>query len=62
LNKAGRALGSQSEGCGLDLRPMLDGSGGKAMPGSIPAPMVHCRKKYSYPNGAHQVLFEAYII
>jgi len=26
---------SQSEGCGFDPRPMLDGSGVKAMPGSI---------------------------
>jgi len=33
-----RALGSRSEGCGFDPRPMLDGSGVKAMPGSIPAP------------------------
>jgi len=26
------------EGRGIDPRPMLDGSGVKAMPGSIPAP------------------------
>ncbi len=38
LGSSGRALGSQSEGCGFDPRPMLDGSGVKAMPGSIPAP------------------------
>jgi len=35
---SGRALGSQSEGCGFNLRPMLDGSDVKAMPGSIPTP------------------------
>ncbi len=34
----GRALGSQSEGRGFDPCPMLDGSGVKAMPGSIPTP------------------------
>jgi len=35
-----RVLGSRSEAeCrGFDPRPMLDGSGVKAMPGSIPAP------------------------
>jgi len=38
LWSSGRALGSQSEGCGFDPRPMLDGSGVKAMPGSIPTP------------------------
>ncbi len=31
-------LGLQSEGCGFDPRPMLDLSGVKAMPGSIPTP------------------------
>jgi len=36
LWSSGRALGSQSEGRGFD--PMLDGSGVKAMPGSIPTP------------------------
>jgi len=30
---SGRVLGSQSEGRGFDPRPMLDGSGVKAMPG-----------------------------
>jgi len=35
---SGRALGSQSEGRGFNPRPMLDGSGVKAMPGSIPTP------------------------
>ncbi len=38
LWSTGRALGSQSEGCGFDPYPMLDGSGVKAMPGSIPTP------------------------
>jgi len=33
-----RALGSRSEGCGFNPRPMLDGSGVKAMPGLIPIP------------------------
>jgi len=33
-----RALGSQSEGRGFNPSPMLDGSGVKAMPGSIPTP------------------------
>jgi len=33
---SGRALGSRSEGRGFDPCPMLDGSGVKAMPGSIP--------------------------
>jgi len=32
------ALGARSEGRGFDPRPMLDGSGVKAMPGSISAP------------------------
>jgi len=35
---SGRALGSRSDGCGVDTRPMPDGSGVKAMPGSISAP------------------------
>jgi len=35
---SGRALGSQSEGRGFNPRPMLDGSGVKAMPGPIPTP------------------------
>ncbi len=35
---SGRALGSRSEGHGFNPRPMLDGSGVKAMPGSIPTP------------------------
>jgi hypothetical protein len=38
LWSSGRALGSQSEGCGFDPFPMLDGSGIKAMPGSISTP------------------------
>jgi len=38
LWSSGRALGSWLEGCGFDPCPMLDGSGVKAMPGSIPAP------------------------
>ena len=38
LWSSGTALGSQSEGRGFDLRPMLDGSGVKAMPGSISTP------------------------
>jgi len=33
---SGRALGSRSKGRGFDPRPMLDRSGVKAMPGSIP--------------------------
>ncbi len=33
---SGRALGSRSEGRGFNPHPMLDGSGVKAMPGSIP--------------------------
>ncbi len=35
---SGRALGSRSEGCGFNPCPILDGSGVKAMPGSIPTP------------------------
>jgi len=38
LARSGRALRSCSEGCGFDPLPMLDGSGVKAMPGSISAP------------------------
>ena len=38
LWSSGRALGSQSEGRGFKPRPMLDGSGVKAVPGSIPTP------------------------
>ncbi len=38
LWSSGRALGSRSEGCGFDPCPMLDGTGVKAMPGSISAP------------------------
>ncbi len=43
LWSSGRALGSRSEGRGFDPRPMLDGSGVKAMPRSIPTHpiMVH---------------------
>jgi hypothetical protein len=33
LWSSGRVLGSQSEGCGFDPRPMLNGNGVKAMPG-----------------------------
>ncbi len=40
LWSSGRALGSGSEGRGFDPHPMLDGSGVKAMPGSIPVPSV----------------------
>jgi len=36
LWSSGRAL--RSEGCGFNPGPMLDGSGVKAMPGSISAP------------------------
>jgi len=35
---SGRALGSWSEGHEFDPRTMLDGSGVKAMTGSIPTP------------------------
>ncbi len=35
---SGRALGSRSEGHWFNPRPLLDGSGVKAMPGSIPTP------------------------
>jgi len=38
LWSSGRALGSRSEGLGIDPCPMLGGSGVKAMPGSIPTP------------------------
>jgi len=38
LWSSGRALGSRLEGCGFNTRPMLDGSGVKAMPRLIPAP------------------------
>jgi len=38
LWSSGRALGSQSEGRGFNPRPMLDGSGVKAMLGSISTP------------------------
>jgi len=37
VSESCRALGSRSEGPGFDPRPMLGGSGAKAMPGSIPA-------------------------
>ncbi len=41
-----RALGSQSEGRGFNPHPMLDGSGVRAMNGSIPTHpiLVQCRK------------------
>ncbi len=44
---SGRALGSRLEGHGFDPRPMLDGTGVKAMPGLIFAHpiLVHYRKK-----------------
>ena len=38
LDYSDRALGSRWEGCGFDPRPMLDGNGVKAKPGSITAP------------------------
>jgi len=38
LWSSGRALGSWSEGCVFNPHPMLDGSGVKAMPGSISTP------------------------
>jgi len=38
LWSSGRVLGSRLEGRGIYPRPMLDGSGVKTMPGSIPAP------------------------
>ncbi len=38
LWSSGRVLGSRLEGRGIDPRSMLDRSGVKAMPGSIPAP------------------------
>jgi hypothetical protein len=38
LWSSGRVLGSRLEGRGIDPHPMLDGSGVKTMPGSIPAP------------------------
>jgi len=38
ISESGRALSSQSEGCGFDPRPMLGGRGVKAMPGMISAP------------------------
>jgi len=38
LWSSGRALGSQLDGCGFDPLPVLDGSGVKAMPGSMSAP------------------------
>jgi len=37
LWSSGRALGSRPEGRGFDPCPMLDESGVKAMPGSIPS-------------------------
>ncbi len=56
LWSSNRSLGSRSEGHGFDPCPMLDGSGVKAMPGSIPTPNSGSRKirKYRQPNGAHQ--------
>jgi len=45
LWSSGRALGSQSEGCGFNPCPMLDGSGLKAMPGLIPTPNSDSLKK-----------------
>jgi len=38
LWSSGRALGSRSEGRGFNPLPMLDGSGVKATPESIPTP------------------------
>jgi len=56
---SGRVLSSRLEGRGIDPRPMLDGSGVKTMPGSIPAPNpgsfnIRKERKYRWPNGAHQ--------
>ncbi len=42
---SGRALGSRSEGRIFNPRPMLDRSGVKAMPGSIPTPSSGSLKK-----------------
>jgi hypothetical protein len=47
------------EGRGIDPRPVLDGSGVKVMPGSIPEPNpgsfnVRKERKYRWPKGAHQ--------
>jgi len=44
-------FGSRLEGRGIDPHPMLDGSGDKAMPGSIPAPnpgSFNIRKESKY--------------
>jgi len=47
------------EGRGIDPRPMLDGSGVKAMSGSIPSPnpgsfIIRKERKYRQTNGVHQ--------
>jgi len=49
---SGRVLSSRLKGRGIDPRPMLDGSGVKAMPGSIPAPnpgSINIRKEQVSP-------------
>jgi len=51
LWSSGRVLGSQLEGRGIDPHPMFDGSGVKAMPGSIPSPnpgSFNIRKERKY--------------
>jgi len=53
-------LDLQLEGCGFESHPMLDGTGVKAMPGSIPAPNLCSlingkRRKIQVAKwGAHQ--------
>jgi hypothetical protein len=59
LWSSGKVLSSRLEGRGIDPRPMLDGSGVKAIPGSINAPIpgsfnIRKERKYRKPNGAHQ--------
>ncbi len=59
---SGRVLGSRLEGHGIDPRPMLDGSGVKAMPELIPETNpgpFNIRKegKHRQPNGAHLKIY-----
>ncbi len=50
LLSSGRAHGSQLEGHGFDPRSMLDGSGVKAMLGSILAPNSGSLAKWGTPR------------
>ena len=60
LWSSGRALGSRSEGRGFDPHPMLDGSGVKAIPGSISGSLQKIRQiqvaKWGTPKNLKKVL------